>query len=96
MTVSLEPGSAAASASAWVCVWENVQTQKITFALDLRATKQRLNRACIQAYAHQSSSSSTWRDWPQRACTQHASQAVGYPQTNQALKIQFVSLVSYG
>jgi len=42
-TVSLEPGSAGASMSMWTCVWERLQTQEITFALDVQVTKQHLN-----------------------------------------------------
>ena len=70
--VSWEPGSGGASVSAW----ESVQTQKITFALDMQVTKQHLNSTCIPAYANQSSGCGTWRAWPQQACTQHASQVV--------------------
>jgi len=49
------PGSGGASVSAW----ESVQTQKITFALDMQVTKQHLNSTFIPAYANQSSGCGT-------------------------------------
>jgi hypothetical protein len=80
--VSLEPGSSGASASAWPCAWASVQTQEITFVLDVKATKQHPNRACMHAYENQTSHSRTWRAWPERACPRHASQAVAIRKPN--------------